>query len=126
MWEFIADNSLSNLKGRYFRQNIGIRMETSSVSLLVNLFFIRTKFLQEVLNYRENRNDHRCPSTLVSVIYNLRINIVYPIYPDELVIKATTNILSSASYPELNLYIDGRGCLISKRDNLNFCRRLLS
>jgi hypothetical protein len=59
------------------------------------------------------------PDMLISVYIYIFSYYVDHIYPNELVIKDTTNTDRSASYLDLHLEIDSEGRFTMKRDNFN-------
>ena len=132
MLEFLVDNFLWVFAGKVFQQTVGIPMGTNCAPLLADLFLYsyEADFIQSLLSTGKKQLASRFNLTYRYIDDVLSINnpefknYLGQMYPAELVIKDTTESITSASHLDLLLPIGRDGQLhtsiYDKRDDFNF------
>lgn len=130
--DFLIDNIYVKFGDKIFRQVTGIPMGTNCAPLLADLFLFayESEFLTTLVRSKKTRIakqfnlSFRYIDDLIS-FNNAKINEYLPlIYPPELVIKETTEKITSVSYLDLCIEIQTEGNLCTKlydkRDDFDF------
>ena len=110
MLDFLIDKYFT-FGGRVFQKTIGIPMGTNCATLLADLFlyYYEADFIQELLRKKDKKLAISFNSTFRYIDNVLSLNnskfgdYFERIYPIELSIKDTTDIVKSASYLDLHL-----------------------
>ena len=103
IFDFLIDNIFVTFGGRVFQQTVGIPMGTNCAPLLADLFiyYYETDFIQELISKMDKNLAISFNFTFRYIDDVLSLNnlkFVEQIYPIELQIKDTTDIVKSALY----------------------------